>query len=89
MSQQLKTSKPGSKYIAENGGDKEAGGISNGDSTPDMKLKAVTPAGRSPILTADLAAELGGYDFAFENIVFEGGGNKGLASTGAIRVSIS
>ena len=26
------------------------------------------------------------YDFEFENLVFEGGGNKGLAYCGAIRV---
>ena len=27
------------------------------------------------------------YDFPFENLVFEGGGNKGLAYCGAVRVS--
>ncbi|XP_033629031.1 uncharacterized protein LOC117291448 [Asterias rubens] len=89
-SQQLKSSKSSGKYKAVNGAeDKKAGGIfSNGDSS-DMALTtaAVTStAGRSPILTADQAAELGGYDFTFENIVFEGGGNKGLSATGAIRV---
>ena len=43
---------------------------------------------RSPILTADQKNDLEGYTFPFENIVFEGGGNKGLSATGAIRVSI-
>ena len=28
------------------------------------------------------------YDYPFENIVFEGGGNKGLAYCGAVRVSV-
>lgn len=27
------------------------------------------------------------YEFPFENLVFEGGGNKGLAYCGAVRVS--
>ena len=27
------------------------------------------------------------YDYPFENVVFEGGGNKGLAYCGAVRVS--
>ena len=28
------------------------------------------------------------YDFPFENLVFEGGGNKGMAYVGALRVSL-
>jgi hypothetical protein len=28
------------------------------------------------------------YDFPFENLVFEGGGNKGLAYCGAIQVNL-
>ncbi|XP_038077329.1 uncharacterized protein LOC119745177 [Patiria miniata] len=40
----------------------------------------------SPILTAEQKEELGGYDFPYDGIVLEGGGNKGLSATGAIRV---
>ncbi|XP_038078143.1 uncharacterized protein LOC119745681 [Patiria miniata] len=38
------------------------------------------------ILTSEQKEELAGYKFDFENIAFEGGGNKGLAAVGAIRV---
>ena len=34
-----------------------------------------------------ISVELEKYVFPFENLVFEGGGNKGLAYCGAIRVS--
>ncbi|XP_038076986.1 uncharacterized protein LOC119744872 isoform X2 [Patiria miniata] len=40
----------------------------------------------SEILTAEQKEEFAGHDFCFDNIVFEGGGNKGLAAIGAIRV---
>lgn len=30
-----------------------------------------------------------GHDFPFENLVFEGGGNKGMAYVGALQVSIT
>lgn len=33
--------------------------------------------------------DLNRYAFPFENLIFEGGGNKGLAYCGAVRVSIS
>ena len=32
--------------------------------------------------------EFENYDYPFENVVFEGGGNKGLAYCGAVRVSM-
>ncbi|KAK3590686.1 hypothetical protein CHS0354_006373 [Potamilus streckersoni] len=35
---------------------------------------------------ADMLAEIRKYPFPFENLVFEGGGNKGLAFCGAIKV---
>ena len=39
------------------------------------------------ILTNEEKEELLGYDFPFENIVFEAGGAKGIAYIGALRVS--
>ncbi|XP_038076732.1 uncharacterized protein LOC119744725 isoform X2 [Patiria miniata] len=48
------------------------------------KYAVVAPP--SGILTAGQKEEFAGYDLRFDNIVFEGGGNKGLAATGAIRV---
>ncbi|XP_038076984.1 uncharacterized protein LOC119744871 [Patiria miniata] len=43
-------------------------------------------AASSELLTVRQKDEFVGYDFCFDTIVFEGGGNKGLAATGAIRV---
>ncbi|XP_072015107.1 uncharacterized protein [Amphiura filiformis] len=38
------------------------------------------------MLTDEEKEELSGYDYPFENVAFEGGGNKGSAYIGAIRV---
>ena len=38
-------------------------------------------------LTEEEKQEFQGYDFQFENIVLEGGGSKGIAYIGAVRVS--
>lgn len=43
----------------------------------------------SPMLTDEEKEELSGYEFPFENIVFEAGGAKGIAYIGALRVSIA
>ncbi|XP_038076980.1 uncharacterized protein LOC119744869 isoform X2 [Patiria miniata] len=48
--------------------------------------QASSSAAGSLILTAEQKEELGGYDFPYDGIVLEGGGNKGLSATGAIRV---
>ncbi|XP_038077328.1 uncharacterized protein LOC119745176 [Patiria miniata] len=60
-----------------------------GDGANEMSAavsQASSSAADSLILTAEQKEELGGYDFLYDGIVLEGGGNKGLAATGAIRV---
>ncbi|XP_022095676.1 uncharacterized protein LOC110981937 isoform X1 [Acanthaster planci] len=44
------------------------------------------PTVHEPILTDDERHELSSYDYHWHNVVFEGGGNKGLAYCGAVRV---
>ncbi len=39
------------------------------------------------MLTEEERQELGAYEYPFENVALEGGGNKGSAYIGAIRVS--
>ena len=41
----------------------------------------------STLLTEEEKAELQSYDFPFENLAFEGGGSKGMAYVGVVRVS--
>ena len=55
------------------GPERQGGAAENGD------------AGQQRRMTADVPFEK--YVFPFENLVFEGGGNKGLAYCGAVRVS--
>ncbi len=39
------------------------------------------------MLTEEERQELSAYEYPFENVAFEGGGNKGSAYMGALRVS--
>ncbi len=48
---------------------------------------ATATAGKDSILTDEEKEELSGYEFPFENLVFEAGGAKGIAYIGAVRVS--
>ncbi|XP_072023650.1 uncharacterized protein [Amphiura filiformis] len=50
------------------------------------KLKDTKHVERKPILNKEEKEEFTNYDFPFENIAFEGGGSKGNAYIGAIRV---
>ncbi len=52
-----------------------------------FRFKTVkVPSVQEPILTEDERKELGQYNYPWHNIVFEGGGNKGLAYAGSVRV---
>ena len=51
-----------------------------------FRKKAARQPVRKPLLTPDEKAEFTKYVFPFENIVMEGGGCKGPAYVGTIRV---
>ena len=76
----------------------DAGSVSVGQiitATPTLGIaSAVASSSASDLLqrvaqgdTSRLNERLLDYDFAFENLVLEGGGNKGLAYAGVIKVS--
>ena len=43
---------------------------------------------RKPILTAEEREEFEGYEFPLENLALQGGGSKGLAYVGTLRVNL-
>ena len=52
-----------------------------------FRFKTVkVPSIQEPILSEDERDELGQFKYPWHNIVFEGGGNKGLAYAGSVRV---
>ena len=52
-----------------------------------QKLRTVVSQHYDEIDSQVVTVDLTKYIFPFENLVFEGGGNKGLAYCGAVRVS--
>ena len=61
--------------------EKEGKGVEGLDDVdgPIVQMNLARCAPNSPV-------DLTKYDFPFKNLVFEGGGNKGLAYCGAVRV---
>ena len=52
-----------------------------------QRLRSVVSQNYDEVDAKVVKVDIEEYEFPFENLVFEGGGNKGLAYCGAVRVS--
>lgn len=51
------------------------------------RLQTLVSQNYDEVDTQVMKVDINAYEFPFENLVFEGGGNKGLAYCGAVKVS--
>lgn len=69
------------KYLEENNG------IAPGKDSVNVNPIKKQPLGQDRITKKATTLDPRDYDYPFENLVLEGGGNKGIAYCGAIKVS--